>query len=467
MVAIPMNIDASLGRHPGSWRVRCVECGVDYDLAAREGVGRGQKWTPEQVFRDLGHRAGWRVDRHPRVCADVTGDGRADIVGFGDTGVQVALAHGDGTFEPPRLAVADFGARAGGWRIDRHPRMLADLTGSGRADIVGFGDAGVRIALAKGDGSFDPSQRVLDDFGYRAGGWRVDRHPRMLADVSGEGRPDIVGFGDAGVWVAPNLGNGRFGRPRKAVDDFGFHAGGWRVDRHLRMLADLDGDGLADIVGFGDAGVWVARNRGDGQFERPRLVVPSFGARAGAWHVDRHPRYLADVTGDGRPDIVGFGDGGVWVARNRGDGTFERPQLALAEFGMHTGGWRAHRHVRLLADMTGDGRADIVGFGDAGVYVALARGDGSFEPARLTIRDFGACAGGWRVDRHPRLLADVTGDGRADIVGFGDAGVHVAVTTTLPAGLSVLVHLQETSEFCGPRGRSHRLEGVRFELAPG
>ena len=28
--------------------------------------------------------------------------------------------------------------------------------------------------------------------------------------------------------------------------------------------------------------------------------------------------------------------------------------------------------------------------------------------------------GGWRVEKHPRLLADLTGDGRADIVGFGD-----------------------------------------------
>lgn len=35
-------------------------------------------------------------------------------------------------------------------------------------------------------------------------------------------------------------------------------------------------------------------------------------------------------------------------------------------------------------------------------------------------------AGHWRVDTHPRLLADTTGDGRADIVGFGGPGVYVA-----------------------------------------
>jgi hypothetical protein len=39
--------------------------------------------------------------------------------------------------------------------------------------------------------------------GESAGGWTsADRFPRQLADVNGDGRADIVGFGDAGVWVA-------------------------------------------------------------------------------------------------------------------------------------------------------------------------------------------------------------------------------------------------------------------------
>jgi hypothetical protein len=45
---------------------------------------------------------------------------------------------------------------------------------------------------------------------------------------------------------------------------------------------------------------------------------------------------------------------------------------------------------------------------------------------QLLVRNYGYNAGGWRVDRHPRFLADVTGDGRADIVGFGYAGVYVS-----------------------------------------
>lgn len=51
---------------------------------------------------DLGsYNTGWRVEQHPRFVVDVTGDGKADIIGFGnDAGPWVALGNGDGTFQP-------------------------------------------------------------------------------------------------------------------------------------------------------------------------------------------------------------------------------------------------------------------------------------------------------------------------------------------------------------------------------
>ncbi len=53
------------------------------------------------------------------------------------------------------------------------------------------------------------------------------------------------------------------------------------------------------------------------------------------------------------------------------------------------GGWRSI--PRLLADITGDGRADIVGFGERGVFVALSNGDGSFAfTPQLALEDFGS-----------------------------------------------------------------------------
>ncbi|WP_051799763.1 tyrosinase family protein [Catenuloplanes japonicus] len=379
------------------------------------------------VLQNFGFNAGgWREERHPRFVTDLTGDGVADILGFGEAGALVAANKGGGTFNDPFLGVANFGFTAGGWRVDRHPRIPADVTGDGRPDLVGFGDGGVWVSFNDGNGRFTGPRLAIRDFGWTAGGWRVERHPRFVADLTGDGRGDIVGFGNAGVMISINNGDGTFRAPQLVRDDFGYDAGGWRVERHPRFVADLTGDGRADIVGFGDGGVWVARNDGSGGFGTPQLVLADFGYSAGGWRVERHPRFLADTTGDGRPDIVGFGDGGVWVARNDGTGGFGSPQLVVSDFGYSAGGWRVERHPRFVADLTGDGRADIVGFGDGGVWVSRNDGSGGFGTPRRVIANFGYTAGGWRVEKHPRVLADITGDGRPDIVGFGDGGVWTA-----------------------------------------
>ena len=93
----------------------------------------------------------------------------------------------------------------------------------------------------------------------------------------------------------------------------------------------------------------MARNNGDGTFQQPQLAVGNFGYEAGGWRVERHPRFLADATGDRRADIAGFGNAGVWVALNGGNGTFQQPQLAVGNFGYNAGGWRVERHPRFLA----------------------------------------------------------------------------------------------------------------------
>ena len=382
---------------------------------------------PQKVLDAFGYDAGgWRVNMHPRLLADLTGDRKADIIAFGNSGVYVSLNNGNGTFQQPQKVLDAFGFDAGGWRVDKHPRFLADLTGDGKADIIAFGNSGVYVSLNNGSGTFQQPKMVVNNFGYEAGGWRVENHPRFLADLTGDGRADIVGFGNAGVYVSLNKGDGTFQAPKLVVNNFGYEAGGWRVENHPRFLADLTGDGRADIVGFGNAGVYVSLNKGDGTFQAPKLVVNNFGYEAGGWRVEKHPRFLADLTGDGRADIVGFGNAGVWVALNNGNGTFQAPKLVVNNFGYEAGGWRVENHPRFLADLTGDGRADIVGFGNAGVWVALNNGNGTFQAPKLVVNNFGYEAGGWRVENHPRFLAELTGDGRADIIGFGNAGVWVS-----------------------------------------
>src|SRR5204862_1352559 len=141
--------------------------------------------------------------------------------------------------------------------------------------------------------------------------------------------------------------------------------------------------------GFGVAGGYVSLNSGHGTLQVPVLGVANYGDVAGGWRVEKHPRFLADLTGDGRADIIGFGDAGVYVSLNNGNGTFQNPVLAVANYGYVAGGWRVEKHPRFLADLTGDGRADIIGFGDAGVYVSLNNGNGTFQNPVLAVANYG------------------------------------------------------------------------------
>jgi len=74
-----------------------------------------------------------------------------------------------------------------------------------------FGDDGVWTAMNKGDGTFYPAQYILADFGYNQA-WRVERHPRYLVDLDGDGSPISLALGDAGVYVAMNKGMALFTR---------------------------------------------------------------------------------------------------------------------------------------------------------------------------------------------------------------------------------------------------------------
>ena len=104
--------------------------------------------------------------------------------------------------------------------------------------------------------------------------------------------------------------------------------------------------------------------------------------------------------------------------------------LSLVQPPAAGGGWTSQDlYPRELADVNADGRADIVAFGSAGVYVALGKADGTFDAVTSDINALGAsaAAGGWTSDNiYPRLLGDVTGDHRADIIAFGSDGTYVS-----------------------------------------
>ncbi|MER7225896.1 RICIN domain-containing protein, partial [Streptomyces rubradiris] len=204
-----------------------------------------------------------------------------------------------------------------GWWAGLGARFLADTSGTGRADIVGLKPGkGAVTSSGRGDGTFDDEERVL--------------HPSApssnpadlwtLVDMTGDGRPDVVVLASDGVRVSARDQTGAFapagGKQVLKAFGHGQQAGGWLADKHPRFLVDTTGDGRVDIVGCHDDGVWISLQDEDGTFAplagQPVLRAFGHGEKAGGWLADKHPRFLVDTTGDGRVDIVGCHDDGVW-----------------------------------------------------------------------------------------------------------------------------------------------------------
>ncbi|WP_434810425.1 FG-GAP-like repeat-containing protein [Microbacterium sp. bgisy189] len=413
----------SSGAYNGVWRdfsgkTVLTSRGVTCCLTADDRVG---PTSPKAVLPDVD---GNGIDDRSELVSwdtDLDGNGRPEIVGFGSKGVMVSNNTGT-TFTSGTRVLSSFG-QATGWSTSRHLRMVVDVTGDGDPDIVGFSDTGVFVAAGTTARGFAAAKRWSSQFGADDG-WKLSHQVRTLADVTGDGLPDVVGFGSRGVSVAANTG-GSFGASSRWLAAMGSAstAGDWNTTQHLRTVADVDGDGRADLVGFGRRGVEVARSTGTG-FAQPTRWTDAFGADRG-WRQDVAPRSLVDMNEDGLPDIVGFGRNGVYVALNTGT-SFSTATRWSSSFGHAStdGAWGSDRDSRTLADVNDDGRPDIVGFRSGGVYVARNTGS-SFTSVRRWTTDFGSKE--WTLGAMPRSVVDVNGDGQADIVGYARHGVHVAL----------------------------------------
>lgn len=359
---------------------------------------------------------GWDQTANPVTLADVNGDGLVDIVGF-KNGVQVALAKPAG-FAAPTTWLNAFSPEYN-WSGDE-PRYLTDINGDGLADIVGFSDDGVEMALA--DASTSTFVKVSSTFPYFAPntGWSADA-PRYLADVNGDGAADIVGFND-GVQVALADGTGGFEAPQTWFADIGIKQG-WEGGDLL--MADVNGDGKSDVIAMNQQtrSVNVALSTGTSFSEEGWNQNYANFADSSQWNAD-NPRMMSDVNGDGLSDLVGFSTQ-VSVGLSNGAG-FEPPAIWSSSF--NAPDWSSQT-PRMMTDVNGDGRGDIVGFNAGGTSIALSTGS-AFVPGSWnqgSLNGLGLNQGG-SASQTNRLVADINADGLLDVVAFTQESVEVGLT---------------------------------------
>ena len=216
----------------------------------------------------------------------------------------------------------------------------------------------------------------------------------------------------------------------------------------------------------------VAPSGGTGGFSGSRTCIPGLLDSAFLDGVGEHAIDLADVDGDRRADIVTAGDDGrVYVYRGTAGGAFlSGVSSFLGTFDLALYDGTGHEPIA-IADVTGDGRADLVTHyhQDGSTYVYPGRPDGSFASG---IASFAGTMNSSLFDSYGHELIgvfDVDGNGLADLVtrhSNGNAyvyrgtmsGVFGSATTSFAGTLDSGRHDQSGHEFATER-RLHRRRG--------
>jgi RHS repeat-associated protein len=288
--------------------------------------------------------------------------------------------------------------------------LAGDVDGDGRADIVQVRKAvhSARTLRSNGNGTFTTvwtSPTALNASGYV---WSTATARTLLADVNGDGRADIV-------QVRTDIHQGRVllgagdGSFMTAWTSPSTGIGLWGPATQT-LVGDVNGDGRADIVQIRTdvhtARVWLSV--GDGSFT-PAWTSPANGTVI--WGPSTRS-FLRDVNGDGRADLVQIRtDVHVGrVALSNGDGSFTvawtSPSTGIGLWGPAT--------QTVVEDVNGDGLADIVQI-RTDVHsgrVWLSTGHGAFTLAWTSPSNVSIVWG----PATQTFVRDVDGDGLADIV---------------------------------------------------
>jgi autotransporter passenger strand-loop-strand repeat protein len=253
---------------------------------------------------------------------------------------------------------------------------LADVNGDGIPDLIATNNyaSTVSVSLGNGDGTFQnpASLAVPGGAGFAA-----------VGDLNGDGKPDIVVAAGGSVVLLQGNGDGTFQPATTIVSGF---------EPLSVTLSDLNGDGKLDLVvtEYQNSAIAVLMGNGDGTFQTPMTYAAGLNPAEVA---------VADLNGDDKPDLIVANNGSdVSVLLGNGDGTFQAQKTYASGSGNSV----------VVGDVNGDGKLDLVvsNIPTNTVSVLLRNGDGTFQAATKYSTEAPYSAS----------LVDINGDGKLDIV---------------------------------------------------
>ena len=292
-------------------------------------------WT-QNPDGTLATRVKYPIGGRPQSVAigDVNGDGRNDVVVANGAGIGVFTQNADGTLAPMIFYPTH----------DSFKVRVADLNNDGLLDIVGigWGTNTATVFIQNADGTL----AAPVTYSVPHGGW----DDLEVGDVNNDGLTDVIVM--SGQGFLPNISI-LYQKPDGTLGDLTSLSVGSQELTHGIGVGDVNGDGLNDIV---------ASYGGN----RPSSFIASFlqNASGGMEPPMSYPSYdipepvrVADVNGDGRPDVVvahgGWNALGVYLQQV--DGTLAPEELYPIPYASDY-----NTHGIAVGDINGDGANDVV-----------------------------------------------------------------------------------------------------------